>query len=230
MRDSENDGNGSQTARKACVFILSGNRLLREALQRILKIQVGMTIAGSSEDARAGLEQIAMLHPDVVLIDGSTLQFDWATVLAQAHEASPASRVVMFGMQADTDEFFRAIRAKVTGYVLSEGTASDLVTAVRCAARGEAMCPPRLCLALFNYVSRHSSVPDPELRARHGLTRREQQLLPMISQGLTNKEIAARLVLSEQTVKNHIGRILRKMGAPDRYSAAQAAQVVSWNL
>ena len=82
-------------------------------------------------------------------------------------------------------------------------------------------------MALFTYAARQPSVPNPKLRAMHGLTRREQQLLPLIAQGLTNKEIASHLGLSEQTVKNHIHRILQKVGSEDRLSAIHALETSS---
>ena len=221
-------GGARQEPHRISVYILGPNRLLREALQYMLKSRAEMEVAGSSEAAQASLQDLATLRPDVLLINGSTAEFDWARVVPEARQAAPGTRVVLFGMKDDTETFLRSIRAGVAGYVLGEASASDLVKAVRCAAIGEAVCPPRLCLALFKYVSRQASIPNPTLRARHGLTRREQQLLPLISQGMTNKEIAAQLVVSEQTIKNHVSRILRKMGTHNRLSAAQAAYVSGW--
>lgn len=219
----------NQTPRKISVYILTANRLLREALEHTFRIRANIQVAGSGEEFR-DLQPIAALRPDVLLVNGSIPELEWERVVCEARQVSPESRLVLFSMREDTELFFRAIRAGVVGYVLSECPASDLVAAVRCVAKGEAVCPPRLCLALFRYVSRQAAIPSPALLAERGLTRREQQLLPLISQGLTNKEIACRLILSEQTIKNHIARILRKMDTHDRLSAAQAAQAFGWNL
>lgn len=210
-------------ARRLTVYIFGANRLLREALAQIFKIRKDIKVVGSAEKEQEALAEIAALKPGVVLIDGGASGFDRMNLISRVLQAACESRVVLFGMPEDTETFFAAIRAGVAGYVSSESPACDLVFAVRCASREEAVCPPRLCLALFRYVAKQASTPNLILRAKHGLTRREQQLLPLISQGLTNKEIASRLMLSEQTVKNHIVRILRKMGSHDRLSAAHAA-------
>lgn len=230
MSDSDRAGARSRKASRVSLHIFARNRLLREALERAFAARTDIETVGSAEKPQAGLDAVAALRPQVVLIDGGSLEFDWVKLVTGIRRAAVESRVVLFGMPEDAETFFSAIRAGVVGYVLSESSGADLVTAVRCAARNEAFCPARLCLALFNYVVRSSSSPAPLLRAKHGLTRREQQLLPLISEGLTNKEIATRLALSEQTVKNHIGSILRKMGARDRLSAAHAATTSAYGI
>ncbi|HVB99456.1 MAG TPA: response regulator transcription factor [Candidatus Dormibacteraeota bacterium] len=211
---------------KIGVYVLAVNRLLREALAHIFKSRLDIDVIGSSEQPQLGLQAIAAIHPQVVLLNGAMPGFNWAAFIPEARSRTPETRVVIFGMPDDPGIFFHSIRVGVVAYLLSDASATDLVTAVRAAAHGEAVCPPRLCLSLFNYVARQSPVPNPQLHARHGLTRREQQLLPLIAQGLTNKEIASHLSLSEQTVKNHIHRILRKVGVESRLSAAQVLEEV----
>lgn len=215
-------------ADKIGVYILAANRLLREALGHTFKSRTDIDVVGAAEQPQAGLATIVSIRPDVLLINGSMQGFDWFGFIPEARRTAPGTQVVIFGMQEDPEAFFRAIRAGVMGYLLSDASASDVVCAVRGAARGEAACPPRLCRALFEYVARQPAYPSPRLRAEHGLTRREQQLLPLIAQGLTNKEIAVHFSLSEQTVKNHIHRILRKVGSEDRLSAVHALEETEW--
>ena len=106
-----------------------------------------------------------------------------------------------------------------------DASANDVVAAIRAVARGEAVCPPHLALLLFRYVNRLAkSAPIYRLRADHGLTSRQQQLLALVEKGWTNKEIANSLNLSEQTIKNHIHRILRQVNAEDRYQAVEAVR------
>jgi DNA-binding NarL/FixJ family response regulator len=128
----------------------------------------------------------------------------------------------MIGMDADRDTFLRAVQDGVVGYVLKDASAIEVAAAVRSVAGEEAVCPPRLCLALFEHVATQCS-QRPSFYIKHGLglTRREQQLVHMIGSGLTNKEIATQLNLSEQTVKNHIHRMLRKLGATGRLAAVE---------
>ena len=212
---------------KISVYVLASNRLLREALAHTFKIRADIEVVGACEQQKLALESIALIRPDVLLVNGAMQGFDWIGFIPEARSVSPKTRVVIFGMQDDTEAFFRSIRAGVVGYLLSEASAADVVSAVRSAVHEEAICPPRLCLSLFHSVARQASFPNPKLRAKHGLTRREQQLLPLIAQGLTNKEIAAHLFLSEQTVKNHVHRILRKVGSEDRLSAVHAVEMTS---
>ncbi len=211
-------------ADKISVYILAANRLLREALSHTFKTRADIEVVGSSEQPGPGLDAIAGIRPDVLLVNGAMSGFNWAGFIPEARRTSPETRVVIFGMQEAPEEFFRSIRAGAVGFLLSEASATDLVSAVRSVARGEAVCPARLSLTLFSYVARQAFVPNPRLRAMHGLTRREQQLLPLIAQGLTNKEIASYFGLSEQTVKNHIHRILQKSGSEDRLSAVYALE------
>jgi DNA-binding NarL/FixJ family response regulator len=132
----------------------------------------------------------------------------------------------MIGMDADREIFLRAVRDGIVGFVLKDASAMEVAAAVRSVANDEAVCPPTLCLALFERVADQSAQPATfVLKHNLGLTRREQQLVQMIGRGLTNKEIASQLNLSEQTVKNHIHRMLRKLGATDRLGAVEICRM-----
>ena len=121
----------------------------------------------------------------------------------------------------------KAVRNGVLGYVLQDASAVDVVSAVRAVAQGEAVCPPRMTRALFDYVARLSNrARNANASTEKNLTRREQELVPMIGNGLTNKEIAARLNLSEETIKSHIHRILRKVGVEDRRGVFEACRTI----
>ncbi len=133
--------------------------------------------------------------------------------------------MVMIGMDADREVFLRAVRDGIVGFVLKDASAMEVATAVRSVANNEAVCPPGLCLALFESVASRNNAASFVIRHNLGLTRREQQLVQMISHGLTNKEIASQLNLSEQTVKNHIHRMLRKLGATDRLGAVEICRM-----
>jgi len=110
--------------------------------------------------------------------------------------------------------------------VLKDASAMEVAAAVRSVANQEAVCPPSLCLALFERVANQNThAASFVIRHNLGLTRREKQLVQMISHGLTNKEIASQLNLSEQTVKNHVHRMLRKVGATDRLGAVELCRM-----
>ena len=123
----------------------------------------------------------------------------------------------MIGMECARDVFLRAVREGAVGYVLKDASALEVASAVRAVSDGEAVCPPSLTLCLFEYVSQQTRLmPNFRTKQQLGLTRREQQLVEMIGRGLTNKEIAQQLNVAEQTIKNHIHRMLRKVGVTDR--------------
>jgi len=126
-------------------------------------------------------------------------------------------KVVLIDMDDDREIFLECVRAGAVGYILKDASAAEVVSGVQAVAQGQAVCPPHLCVHLFRAFSRQwTAIPSARIKLEFGLTRRQQQLIPLIAQGLTNKEIASNLNLSEQTVKNHIHRIMRRVGADDR--------------
>jgi DNA-binding NarL/FixJ family response regulator len=164
--------------------------------------------------------------PHVLLLDSAAFGFSDVQIITAARKALPGLKVVMIGMEEHKETFLRAVRAGIAGYVLKDAPAAEVAAAVRSVACDEAVCPPRLCLVLFESMGRQSfQMPQFYTKQKFGLTRREQQLVEMISCGLTNKEIASELNLSDQTVKNHIHRILQKLGVGDRLSAVEICRV-----
>jgi DNA-binding NarL/FixJ family response regulator len=203
------------------VFLLAENRLLREALARILNKKAGITVVGAARYSLAVPEAIAAVSARVLLFD----PFDTSTSLdfiRTIRESLLGLKIVLIGMEIDSELFLRAVREGIAGYLLKDATAADVAEAVRSVAKSHAICPPELCHTLFDYVAhQRTNSPNFFVKDHFGLTRREQQLVRMISHGLTNKEIAGDLGLSEQTVKNHIHRVLRKVGVRDRLSAVE---------
>ena len=131
----------------------------------------------------------------------------------------------MVGMEEDESTFFQAVGEGVVGYVLKNAPATEIVRATRAVAAGEAVCPPQFSFSLFQCAARGFAFAlKPSQKTKFGLSRREQQLIGLIRMALSNKEIGNRLNLSEQTVKNHIHRILRKVGATDRLEIIQRCE------
>ena len=178
------------------VFLLTDNRRLREALTRVLSRREDIRVVGSSSVTSEVLDRVADSQPDILLLDGinSTLP----DFVMQVRQIS-CTRIVMIGMEPDKQLFLDLVRAGVAGYVLKDASAVDVVGAVRAVADRQAVCPPRMCVALFDYiVQHHSHGPSLRVKMSLGLSRREQQLVPLIARGLTNKEIAVQLQVSEQ--------------------------------
>lgn len=208
------------------VFLVAANRLLREALARVLHAKGNFHVIEACAPARDLLPRIGAAHPDVVLLEGENAQAPDLQFVRALLRDTPELKIVLLGMAEDEITFLGAVRSGVCGYVLQDAVALDVVSAVRAAGHGEAYCSPRLCMALFRSYSRQAMrVPSAKMRMDFGLTRREQQLLPMIAQGMTNKEIACTLNLAEQTIKNHIHRMLHRVGATDRLEAVELVRV-----
>jgi len=208
----------------AAVFLLAENRLLREALLRILskKDDIEVVGAGCGFDM---FEQILSTRANVVVLDSVSSVLSDRPVVEELQRLNSAIRVVMVGMEADASVFLRVVQAGAVGYVLKDASAVEVARTIRAVAAGEAVCPGSLSGTLFQWVARHKpAIPGLHLKTSLGLSRREQQLVGLIQQGLTNKEMAGQLHLSEQTVKNHIHRMLRKLGAPDRLSIVEVCR------
>src|SRR6476620_5645201 len=204
------------------VFLLTENRLLREALMRIFGEKSDLSLVGAAPFSPQLVKEVAVTRARVLLSDAGLNLFTDLQLIPELRKQLPELRVLLIGMESDSSTFLRAVRAGVLGYLLKDASSMDVAAAVRSVARNEAVCPPSLCRVLFEHVA----APPMEatcLQSRHpfGLTRREQQLTEMMGRGLTNKEIATQLNLSDQTVKNHVHRVLQKVGAGDRLEAAE---------
>lgn len=204
------------------ISLVAQNRLLLEALTRILRQRSDFNIVHAAAYSPDTVAKIADSRCTVLLIDSSVIEVFGFQPVQEAVQAVAGLKAVMLGMEDDEEAFLKAISAGAAGYILKDASAMDLVAAVRAVVEDEAVCPPHLCFSLFKYVAaKRVSFPSASLKRQMGLTRREQQLVPLLGLGLTNKEIATQLNLSEQTVKNHLHRLLQKVGAEDRLSVVE---------
>jgi len=207
------------------IFILSENRLLREALSRILKKKPGFWALDGPRFSPEVRDEIVRSGAHVLLLDSIPLFLSQNSAIQMLRAEAPELRIVLMGMEEDLHSFLQIVRGGAVGYLLKEASFAEVVAAVRAVMNGEAVCPPRLCRALFEYLAgQATALPSHRTRSQMGLTRREQELLPLIARGMSNKEIGARLSVSEQTVKNHIHRILQKVGAGDRLAVVDACR------
>lgn len=201
------------------VFLLIENRLLREAFGRLCRKRLDLQIMGQANSAGIVLEELLKIEVDVVAFD--FFHTGWLSALC-SREGSPCEhpKALLIGMEEDTKQFLDAVRAGISGYLLKDASASDMIAAIRSTSKGEAVCPPKLCAALFQQIAQ---LPSQELpvadAARSDLTLRQRQLVGLVAKGLTNKEIAKHLNLSEFTVRNHIHRILKMIDVRSRREA-----------
>lgn len=208
------------------IFLLAQNRLLLEALARILRKKPEFNVLHAASYTPETPALIAESDCEVLLIDSSVTDVFGFQLVQETAVVAEGIKILMIGMESEEGVFLKAVSAGAVGYVLKEASAMDVVTAIRAISRDEAVCPPSLCLSLFRYVAGTcTALPNVRVKSQLGLTRRQQQLVPLLAQGLTNKEIAVELNLSEQTVKNHIHRMIQKVGADDRLSVVEMVRV-----
>jgi len=212
------------------IFLLIENRVLREALIRLFRKRSDLLVVGQGGQVDATACQPLDPPFDVLVID--SCEVDWLSANLDLESGRHAAfKAILIGMESDEERFMAAVRAGVTGYLLQDASASDVVAAVRAVIRGEAVCPPQLCLSLFLYVTRMARVmPVQSSTSRPDLTLRQQQLVGLVAKGRTNKEIASRLNLSEFTGRNHIHRILKQVDAGSRSEAVETIRAYGYSI
>ncbi|RPI01998.1 MAG: DNA-binding response regulator [Calditrichaeota bacterium] len=207
------------------VFIVDDNRLLREGLVSMLAEQEDLVVVGAAANGRLALEKIIELRPEVALIDIGMPGKDGIEVTQALHKEAPEVKVIILGMIDLTDEIMACIEAGAAGYVLKEASFTYLVETIRSADRGESFCSPRMAASLFSRIAELAVERMPKLsKSSVRLTAREVDIINLIAEGLANKEIAQRLFIETQTVKNHIHNILDKLQLHNRLEAVEFAR------
>ncbi|MGV4986268.1 response regulator [Streptomyces sp. NPDC001709] len=203
------------------VLIVDDQQMVRQGFSVLLGTQPGIEVVGQAVDGLDAIAQTAELSPDVVLMDIRMPELGGIEATRLITAEHPAIRVLVL-TTFDLDEYvYEALRAGASGFLLKDASAEKLAEAVRVVAAGDALLAPGITRRLIAEFSRLDGSRRAPLKKRVGdLTERETEVLALIAQGLSNAEIAERLVVAEQTVKTHVGRILVKLGLRDRTQAA----------
>jgi DNA-binding NarL/FixJ family response regulator len=220
-----------RTAQDTCVrqtiklFLVIENRMLREAMTVLFRKQTDFLVTDSIRYSATAYKQAVASDCDILLADQTSAAAFPSNFIGDLVRFAQGRRIILFGMDDDAELFLQAVRSGISGYLLAEASADDIIAAVRKVATGEAVCPPLLCHHLFQFVGRTtregSMILNQRLCVKLGLTPRQQQLVALLARGFTNKEIAESMGLSEFTVKNHVHRIMRQLNADSRYAAVQ---------
>ncbi len=203
------------------VLIVAEIRLYREGLAEMLQGEPEIDVVATASGADEAVRELRERQPDVVLLDVAIPENAW---LARALMAAvPGARIVALAVPEIEQEVLACAEAGVAGYVTREGSVEDVVAAVSAVARGEVLCSPRMAASLFQRVATLALERSPaSIETR--LTNRELEILDLIDQGLSNKEIARRLTIELSTVKNHVHNILDKLNVNRRAEAAARAR------
>lgn len=207
------------------VLIADDHEVFRHGLEQALASEPDIDVVGSAIDGLAAAEQAVVLTPDVVLMDLRMPVLTGVEATARIRTARPDVKVVILSGSNDEQDLFAAVRAGATGYLLKEVSIEDLADAVRAVYRGEGHVSPSMVgklLQEFTVMSRRVA-DDDGVRGAPKLTEREREVLRLVARGMSNKEIAADLVIAENTVKNHVRNILEKLHLRSRTEAAMYA-------
>jgi DNA-binding NarL/FixJ family response regulator len=206
------------------VLIVDDQRLVREGIASLLAIQEGITVVGTAVDGQEAIAKAQELQPNVVLMDVRMPVMDGITATARIRQQQPNCQVLMLTTFDDEEYIIKSLQAGASGYLLKDIPAADLAQAVRLTHAGIYQLDPSVAGKLVGALGKgemkekgKTAVPS---TIEHDLTDRELEVLRLITTGATNREIAAKLVVSEGTVKNHVSSILSTLGLRDRIQAA----------
>ncbi len=205
------------------VFLLDDHEVVRRGLRELFECEDDLTVVGEGASAQEALARAPSSRPDVAVLDVRLPDGDGVEVCRDLRSAMPELKCLMLTSYADDEALFSAILAGASGYVLKQIRGSDLVSAVRRVAAGESLLDPALTRQVMERL-RGENVEDERLVR---LTTQERNILELIADGKTNRQIADELFLAEKTVKNYVSNLLSKMGFARRTEAAVYAAVLA---
>lgn len=204
-----------QLTKKIRVLIVDDHIVVRQGLRTFLELQDDIEVLGEAANGVEGVEMAGRLKPDVVLMDLVMPRLDGISATRQIVALGLGIKVLALTSFAEEDKVVPAVQAGASGYLLKDISPTDLADAIRAASRGETRLHPDAARKLMDQVSRRTVEPEPE-----SLTTREREVMDLVAQGMSNKAIAEKLVISEKTVKTHISSLLGKLNLGDRTQMA----------
>lgn len=204
------------------VLIAEDQTLMRQGLKTILDLEAGFEVVGEASDGQAAVERALALRPDVVLMDVQMPRMNGVEATNLLAAALPTARVIIL-TTFDYDQYvFDGIKAGARGYLLKDTPVTELLEAIRRVHAGESIIQPSVATRMIaEFTRRREVTQEPEYEQ---LSERERDVLRLLADGLSNREIASRLILAEGTIKNHVSTILEKLHAANRTQAARVAR------
>ena len=198
------------------VLIADDHAVVREGLRTLIGSEPGLELVGEAADGEEAVQQARSLKPDVILMDLVMPRKGGLEAIAEITEEDPGARILVLTSFADDDKVFPAIKAGALGYVLKDSLPEQLLQAIHDVARGVSSLHPTIALKLIREINQPSDLPP----AVDPLTKREVDVVKLVAQGLSNQQIAERLIISEWTVRKHVHNILDKLHLANRTQAA----------
>jgi two-component system nitrate/nitrite response regulator NarL len=203
------------------IVVIDDNRLVREGLKSLLDAIPDLKVVATAEDVPSGLRQVRELTPQVVLLDATMDNGDTAHCVEKLRVTTPTAKVIVMDLLAGPEDVIEFVKAGANGFVMKDATLDDLVRTIRSVAQGADVVPPALTGTLLSHIAQQAvtrHLPGVEQAVR--MTKRERQIMDLIAEGLSNKEIAQRLNIATYTVKSHVHNILEKLALHSRLQIA----------
>ena len=205
------------------ILLADDQRLMREGLRTLLELESDFEIVGEAADGQAALDSYAKLQPDVVLMDIRMPVLNGVDATRRLLAQTPTAKVIILTTFDDDANVFEGLRAGALGYLLKDVSGADLAQAVRTVMSGGALIEPSVARRVFAEFARLTPSHIPA-QLDEPLSDREVEVIKLVAQGLSNKEIGQKLSLAEGTVKNYVTNVLQKIGVRDRTQAALRAK------
>jgi DNA-binding NarL/FixJ family response regulator len=213
------------------VLLADDQTLIRQGIRLLLEIEADIQVVGQAADGLEVLQQVEATHPDVVLMDVRMPKMDGVEATRQLAARFPEVKVIILTTFEDDETVFEGLKAGARGYLLKDISSEEMAEAVRKVAAGEALIEPRITRKVLAEFSRLATATDSHSTSTSktdspaiALTEREREVLNALAQGLSNREIAEQLVITEGTVKNHVSSLIDKLGVRDRTQAILKGQ------
>jgi DNA-binding NarL/FixJ family response regulator len=211
------------TADEITVVIVDDHRMFSDGLVRLLADEIGITVVGAAATGAEGIDLVARLKPQVVLVDYQMPDTDGVAVASEIRRRDPTTMVVMLTGSTDDQLLLAAIEAGCAGFLTKDRAASEVAAAVRAAAVGESVIPAATLARLLPKLSRASRGLGRGRGLGSDLTEREREVLGFVARGWSNKAIASELYLSVNTIRNYVQYVLNKLGAHSKLEAVSTA-------
>lgn len=203
------------------IVVIDDNRLLREGIASMIRSQDGFQVLASSADAEEALEKVREANPNVVLVDYGLEDHDSLGLTATIRRDVPSARVILMGLLPAQEDVANFVRAGASGFIMKEASFEEFFATIRIVAAGGEVLPAVLTNSLFTQIVSNVPLGSPaQILAEVQLTRREVEVITLLSDGLSNKEIAIRLHIAVHTVKSHVHNILEKLALRTRLEVA----------